>query len=157
MKTSVFLTGFTRLLIVCIILTGPILYQPFTVSALEPNSGHSVDEALKHALKLVEAKYNLPGLTSLQWDASVDNTPDLSYATHHVFVNKAETLSEIQAAYAINPAHAGFTTRQVTIYVHAPDNQLFSHKISIFDGERHYQWIGTVDVDGHIAEYMHYE
>lgn len=145
------------LLAVTIFFSGSIYSQTGIAAALEPNSNHSVDEAMQHALRFVEVKYKLPGLTGLQWEASADNTPDLSYATHHVFVSKAETLGEIQAAYAINPAHSGFTTRQLTVYVHAPDAKLYSHKVSIFDSEAHIQWVGTVEEDGHVAEYMHYE
>jgi hypothetical protein len=126
-------------------------------SGMEPLTSHSVDEALNHALVFIEQNYNLPGLTHLAWTASVDNHPDMVNATHHVFVNQPETLSEIQAWFVSDPTHAGFTTRQLTVYVHAPDDQHFSHKITLFDGEEHVVWVGTVDVDGHVAEYMHYE
>ncbi len=157
MNKHLFYTVGLILLVTTIFLSSSIYSQPGNVAALEPNSNHSVDEAMKHALRQVEVKYNLPGLTGLQWEASADNTPDLSYATHHVFVSKAEILGEIQAAYAINPAHSGFTTHQLTVYVHAPDEKLYSHKVTIFDSEVHVQWVGTVEEDGHVAEYMHYE
>lgn len=126
-------------------------------SSMEPLTSHSVDEAVEHALVFIEENYNMPGLTRLTWEAGVDNHPDLNYATHHVFINQPEMFSEIQAHFAIDPTHAGFTAQQLTVYVHAPDDQRLSHKITLFDGEEHIVWIGTVDMDGHVTEYMHYE
>ena len=88
----------------------------------EPQDSHSVNEAFMHALLYAEQHYSLPGLTRLEWEASVDNHPDLPYATHHVFVNQPETIAELQAHFAINPAHSGFVTDQLTLIVHAPDD-----------------------------------
>jgi hypothetical protein len=130
---------------------------PMSVSIAEPMDSHSVNGALVHALVYIEQKYDLPGLTQLAWNASVDNHPDLSYATHHVFTNKPETVSELQAAYAIDPTHSGFWTGQLTVIVHAPDDQHFSHQVTLIDAEEHIVWSGKVDVDGHITEFMHYE
>ncbi len=130
--------------------------QVIRVSA-EPLSSHSVNEAFKHALTYVQYNYNLYGLTALTWQASVDNHPDLAYATHHVFINKAETVSELQAQYALTPAHSGFMRDQLTVIVHAPDDQNFSHKVTIIDAEQNVVWAGKIDVDGHVTEYLHYE
>lgn len=154
MKPKLHLVLSLYLAIASLVLCGSSPYQPTYLFLREPVVGHSVMEAFNHALAVVETKYAMPGLTQLTWVESTDNHPDSFGATHHVFINKAETLSEIQAAYAINPAHAGFTTGQFTVYIHAPDDQQFSHKITIFDAENHTQWMGTVDVDGHCAEYM---
>ena len=123
----------------------------------EPLDIHSVQEALNHALVYTEKHYNLPGLTQLAWQASVDNHPDLSYATHHVFINKPEVLSELQARFANKPAHSGFVTDQLTVIVHAPDDPHLSHQVTLIDSEKHIVWSGKIDLDGHVTEYMHYE
>ncbi len=126
-------------------------------ASAEPIDAHSVNEALNHALIFAEQHYNLPGLTRLAWTASVDNHPDLSYATHHIFINQPETIGELQAQFAINPAHSGFVTDQITIIVHAPDDPHFSHQITLIDSEKHIVWSAKIDLDGHVTEYMHYE
>ncbi len=120
----------------------------------EPLSSHSVNEAFQHALTHVQRSYNLPGLTTLTWQADVDNHPDLAYATHHVFVNKAEMLSELQAQYALTPAHSGYRHDQLTVIVHAPDDQRLSHKVTIINAEQNVVWSGKIDVDGHVTEYQ---
>ena len=127
------------------------------IATVEPWDGHSVNQALSHALVYAEQHYNLPGLSRLMWEASVDNHPDMSYATHHVFINKPEVLSELQARFANDADHAGFAANQLTVIVHAPDDQQLSHKVTLIDAEQHVVWSGKVDADGHVTEYMHYE
>jgi hypothetical protein len=123
----------------------------------EPQDVHSVNEAFLHALAFAEQHYSLPRLTQQVWTADVDNHPDLSYATHHVFVNKPETVGELQALFAFDPDHSSFVTNQLTVIVHAPDDPHLSHKVTLFDGEMHLVWSARIDVDGHVTEYMHYE
>lgn len=132
-------------------------FQPAASPALEPIDSHSVGEALNHALAYVEKNYDMPNLSGLTWVSSADNHPDTIGATHLVFTNKAETLGELQAAYATNPDHAGFTTGQVTVYVHAPDDARNYHKITIIDAQNHTQWSGTIDIDGHCYEYKFFK
>lgn len=157
MKPKMDLIKSLCLVMTALLLCGSTPFQPSNLPQSEPIVGHSVEEALNHALAYTESKYDLHGLTQLAWIANTDNHPDMLNATHHVFISKAETLSELQAAYAINPAHAGFTSGQLTVYVHAPDNQLFHHMITILDTETHRQWVGTIDIDGHIYEYKGFE
>ncbi len=138
-------------LFLCSALNGPNL------APVEPLDVHSVNQALNHALVYAEKHYSLPGLTRLAWEGSVDNHPDLAYATHHVFINRPDVMSELRAQLALDPDHAGFATDQLTVIIHAPDDPHFSHKVTIVDSEMHVIWSGKVDVDGHVTEYMHYE
>lgn len=130
--------------------------SPKTISS-EPPDVHSVNEAFLHALAFAEKHYSLPRLTQQVWVASVDNHPDLSYATHHVFINKPEMVGELQGLFAVDPDHAGFVTDQLTVIVHAPDDTHLSHQVTLIDSEMHIVWSGKIDVDGHVTEYMHYE
>ena len=127
-----------------------------TVSS-EPQDAHNVNEAFLHALAYAERYYSLPRLTQLNWTASVDNHPDLSYATHHVFVNQPETVGELQGLFAIDPDHSVFMSEQLTVIVHAPDDPHFSHQVTLFDGEMHRVWSAKIDIDGHVTETMHYQ
>ena len=130
--------------------------NPVANARIEPLTYHSVDEAFNHALQYIDQNYYMPSLRHIAWKASVDNHPDLAYATHHVFINEPETIGELQAQFAINPAHSGFVTEQLTVIVHAPDDPRFSHKVTLIDSENHVVWVGTVDVDGHVTEYMNF-
>ena len=156
MKPKMYVVLGLCLMMVASLLVSSASNSPRSILA-EPLDAHSVNEALNHALVFAEQHYNLPGLTRLSWQASVDNHPDLSYATHHVFVNQPETIAELQAHFAINPAHAGFVTDQLTLIVHAPDDPHFSHKVTLIDSEKHIVWSAKIDIDGHVTEYMHYE
>ena len=144
-------------LLVAVLLFNSSASSASSLSFSEPLDVHSVEQALNHALAFAERHYNLPGLSQVVWKASVDNHPDLSYATHHVFVNQPDTLSELQAQFAIDPCHCGFVTDQLTAIVHAPDDPHFSHKVTIVDAEKHVVWSGKIDMDGHVTEYAHYE
>lgn len=146
---------------ICLLMAASLLNSSASsaasLSLSEPLDVHSVEQALNHALVFAERHYNLPGLDRIVWKASVDNHPDLSYATHHVFINKADLFSELQSRFAIDPCHCGFVTDQLTAIVHAPDDPHFSHKVTIIDSEKHVVWSGEIDMDGHVTEYMHYE
>jgi hypothetical protein len=131
--------------------------KPVIVPNNEPLTYHSVEQAFDHAMYFVSQNYNLTGLTNLAWKASVDNHPDLAYATHHVFINMPEMVGELQSQFALNPKHAKYMADQLTVYVHAPDDPHFSHEVMLFDGESHVVWSGKVDVDGHVTEYMDYQ
>jgi hypothetical protein len=148
------------LLGVCMMVASLLLcsasHSPVVNAKIEPLTSHSVEEALNHALLYIDQNHRL-GLNNLVWKSSVDNHPDLIYATHHVFINLPETVGEIQAQFAIHPTHSGFVTEQLTIIIHAPDNQRFSHKVTLIDSEKHTLWVGTVDVDGHVTEYIHFK
>ena len=129
---------------------------PKTISH-EPPDVHSVNETFLHALMFAEKHYSLPRLTQQVWAASVDNHPDLSYATHHVFVNQPETVGELQGLFAVDPDHSVFMPEQLMVIVHAPDDPHFSHQVTLFDGEMHRIWSAKIDIDGHVTEYMHYQ
>lgn len=141
---------------VCVVLVASLLLSSSSTLA-EPQDVHSVNETLAHALQFAEAHYSLPRLTQQMWIASVDNHPDLAYATHHVFVNQPETVGELQALFAFDPDHSTFTTDQLTVIVHAPDDPHLSHQVSLYDGEMHRVWSAKIDIDGHVTETMHYE
>ena len=139
------------LLSVCLAVTSLLLCS----AAREPWTGHSVDEAFDHAMVYVDRNYNQYGLENLEWKAST-LAPDMIGTTHHIFVNTPETVGELQAQYAIDPAHSGYVTEQLTVIVHAPDDSRLSHVVMIVDSENHQVWSGKIDVDGHVTEYMRF-
>jgi hypothetical protein len=150
----------TVLLGVCLAVASLLLCSasnnPVNNVKAEPLTSHSVEEAFMHALLYIDQNYNLPALEDLAWMASVDNHPDLAYATHHEFINEPEIVGELQAQFAINPAHTGYTPEQLTVIVHASDDPHYSHKVTVIDSEQHVVWAGTIDVDGHVTEYMRF-
>ncbi len=151
MKPKVFVLLGVCLTVASLLFTNAFM-NPIPVQA-EPRDTHSVNQALGHALLYIEKTYNMNGLTRLEWQGGFNHQHDLYIATHEILVNKAETLSELQAQYANDPDHAGFTTEQLTLIIHTPANAQFSHQITLVDGEKHATWSGKIDVDGHVTEY----
>jgi len=140
------------LLGVCLAVTSLLLCS----AAMEPLTSHGVEEAFDHALVYVDQNYNQPGLENLEWKASALG-PDMVSTTHHMFINKPETVSELQSQFAISPAHSGYMTDQITVIVHAPNDPHLSHIVTIIDSEGHKVWSGKIDVDGHVTEYLRFQ
>ena len=140
------------LLGVCLAVTSLLLCS----AAIEPMTSHSGEEAFDHALFYFDQNYNQPGLENLEWKASALG-PDMIGTTHHIFINTPETVGELQAQFAIDPAHSGFVTEQLTVIVHAPNDPHLSHVVMIIDSENHKVWSGKIDVDGHVTDYLGYQ
>ncbi len=105
-----------------------------------------------NALTFFTMKHNMAGLYNLNWDMAVAARPDQVDASHYIFTNQAETISELQAQYAIDPDHAGYSKAQLTAIVHVPNDQTAAYQVTIIDAESHTVWSGTLMPTGTLRE-----
>ncbi len=112
----------------------------------------SVLNVHSNALMFFTLKHNLAGLSNLDWESAIATRPDQVDATHYIFTNKAETISELQAQYAIHPNHAGYAKAQLTAIVHVPNEMTTAYQVTIIDAESHIVWSGTLMPTGTFLE-----
>ena len=114
-------------------------------------------EVRDQALKYIAENYKLPTLVTIAWQTCRDVCLDTGNAEYRAFTNKPETISELQAQYAIDPQHSVYTTAQWTVIVNEPHDALSDSRVTVINAENNVVWSGMVDVNGNVTEVKAYK